>query len=259
MKRLLTRFLPILTSAILVLAFGDPAAASAPVVLASPGPSPFLGCTADNAAAQIAAGSVLVPELGDRAAVDDQPHERDEHRRRVPAGPLERRRRARPRRERQPRRRGRPGLGSWSRRSPSARAAPTTARPTRGSPSRRTATCMRSRSALAPSLRTTPSSCPSRPTAVTLGRSDRGDRRRHQWARQGVDHRRPARLEPRVRDLGPAAHSGRQHARLGPGRHPFAVLQVADLLRSLDRRRDRPGSGRDSCSSIPRSRARSGA
>ena len=33
------------------------------------------------------------------------------------------------------------------------------------------------------------------------------------------------------------AHAGREHARLGPGRHPFAVIQVADVLRSLDRRR----------------------
>ena len=72
MKPALTRILPILTSATLVLAFSSPAAASAPVVLASPGPSPFLGCTADDAAAQIAAGSVLYPnsEIEPRSTIN---------------------------------------------------------------------------------------------------------------------------------------------------------------------------------------------
>ena len=72
MKRPLTRVFPILASAILVLALGAPASASTPVVLASPGPSPFLGCTADNAAAQIAAGSVLYPnsEIEPRSTIN---------------------------------------------------------------------------------------------------------------------------------------------------------------------------------------------
>ena len=236
-KRPLTRILPILTSAILVLAFGGPAAASAPVVLASPGPSPFLGCTADDAAAQIAAGSVLYPNSRDRAAVDDQPHERDEHRRRVPAGPLERRRCARPRRERQPRRRGdlepgrRPQGDQVLGRRLRPRVRPVGLVRAERRPVRDLAQLRRVRSA-------------QRHPRVEvdrrrrhLGRSDRGDRRRHERARQGVDHGRPARLEPRVRDLGPAAHARREHARLGPGRHPFAVVQVADLLRPLDRRR----------------------
>ena len=73
MKRPLTRILPILTSAILVLAFGGPAAASASVVNASPGASPFNGCTADDPAAQMAAfGSVLYPnaEIEPRSAIN---------------------------------------------------------------------------------------------------------------------------------------------------------------------------------------------
>ena len=74
MNRPLTRGASILASAVLALAFGGPAAASSPVVVASPGPSPFDGCTADDAATQIAFGSVLYPnaEVEPRSAINPQ-------------------------------------------------------------------------------------------------------------------------------------------------------------------------------------------
>ena len=62
----------VLAALTLSLAFGAPAEASAPVVLASPGGSPFNGCTADNAAKQIAFGSVLYSnsEIEPRSAIN---------------------------------------------------------------------------------------------------------------------------------------------------------------------------------------------
>ena len=60
MRRRSTRLAALAASGILGLAFAGPTAASGPV-LASPGVSPFISCTADNAAAQIAGGSVLYP------------------------------------------------------------------------------------------------------------------------------------------------------------------------------------------------------
>jgi len=58
-----------------VAAFAAIAVASAappPPVVASPGPTPFASCTADNSAAQISAGSVLYPnsEIEPRSAIN---------------------------------------------------------------------------------------------------------------------------------------------------------------------------------------------
>ena len=63
----------VLAALMLSLAFGAPALAIAPVVLASPGDSPFIGCTADHATAQIATfGSVLFPnaEIEPRSTIN---------------------------------------------------------------------------------------------------------------------------------------------------------------------------------------------
>jgi hypothetical protein len=63
----------ILAAPILVLAFAVPAGAVSPIVNASPGASPFNGCTADDPAAQMAAfGSVLYPnaEIEPRSAIN---------------------------------------------------------------------------------------------------------------------------------------------------------------------------------------------
>jgi hypothetical protein len=57
-------------ASIAALALVGAAGAAGPVVLASPGPTPFASCTADHAAAQIAAGSTLYPnsEIEPRSA-----------------------------------------------------------------------------------------------------------------------------------------------------------------------------------------------
>ena len=67
---------------------------------------PFAGCTADNAAgAGVRPRQRPVPGRGARAAGGRQPDEPAEHRRRLPRGPLVRRRRPRPRQQRHLRRR----------------------------------------------------------------------------------------------------------------------------------------------------------
>lgn len=60
----------IAAASVVALALVAAAGAAGPVVLASPGASPFATCTADNAAAQIAAGSTLYPnsEIEPRSA-----------------------------------------------------------------------------------------------------------------------------------------------------------------------------------------------
>ena len=60
----------IAAATVVALALVAAASAAGPVVLASPGPTPFATCTADNAAAQIAAGSTLYPnsEIEPRSA-----------------------------------------------------------------------------------------------------------------------------------------------------------------------------------------------
>jgi hypothetical protein len=66
-------FLAVLVASVaLVVAAVSGAAPLTPPVLASPGPSPFIGCTADNAAAQIADGSTLYPnsEVEPRSAIN---------------------------------------------------------------------------------------------------------------------------------------------------------------------------------------------
>ena len=61
----------VMASFVLV-AFIVVAVAGASVMVASPGPSPFVSCTADNAAAQIGSGSVLYPnsEIEPRSAIN---------------------------------------------------------------------------------------------------------------------------------------------------------------------------------------------
>jgi hypothetical protein len=75
MKRRLGAKAAILFGPVLALAFAVPAAASSPV-LASPGDSPFNSCTADDAALQIASGSVLYPnaEIEPRSAINPANH-----------------------------------------------------------------------------------------------------------------------------------------------------------------------------------------
>ena len=60
----------IAVATVAALALVGAAGAAGPVVLASPGPTPFATCTADNPAAQIAAGSTLYPnsEIEPRSA-----------------------------------------------------------------------------------------------------------------------------------------------------------------------------------------------
>jgi hypothetical protein len=73
MSRRRDGWVSILAAPILVLSFALPAGAVSPVVNASPGRSPFNGCTADDASGQIAAfGSVLYPnsEIEPRSAID---------------------------------------------------------------------------------------------------------------------------------------------------------------------------------------------
>ena len=60
----------IAVASVVALALVGAAGAAGPVVLASPGPTPFATCTADNPAAQVAAGSTLYPnsEIEPRSA-----------------------------------------------------------------------------------------------------------------------------------------------------------------------------------------------
>ncbi len=72
MRRRLKGRAAVLAAPVLILSLALPATAVAPVVLASPGDSPFIGCTADNATLQIASGSVLYPnaEIEPRSAIN---------------------------------------------------------------------------------------------------------------------------------------------------------------------------------------------
>jgi hypothetical protein len=72
MRRRLKGRAAVLAAPVLILSLALPATAVAPVVLASPGDSPFIGCTADSATLQIASGSVLYPnaEIEPRSAIN---------------------------------------------------------------------------------------------------------------------------------------------------------------------------------------------
>ena len=72
MQRRSTRVAATLAAGLIGFGLAAPVAAVSPVVLASPGPSPFIACTADHAAAQVAAGSVLFPnsEVEPRSTID---------------------------------------------------------------------------------------------------------------------------------------------------------------------------------------------
>src|SRR5215475_15745264 len=70
MKRLLLALLVVGVGLFVAAVAG--AAPIKPPVLASPGGDPFAGCTADNASAQVAAGSALYPnsEIEPRSAIN---------------------------------------------------------------------------------------------------------------------------------------------------------------------------------------------
>ena len=209
------------------------AGAAAPV-LATPGSSPFNGCTADQAGRSRPAGSVSVSQLRGRAARGHRPNESAQHRRRVPAGSLVRRRRARPRDERQPRRRGSwhrvvvPGITRCSGGTYDRASDPWVSFAPNGDLYAISLSfdAFDTRNAIIVSKST---------TKGETWAADRRDRRRDERSRQGVDHGGPVRLPVRLRGLGPLPLAAGRSARVRSGQiHAQSYVQQLWFSRTTD-------------------------